>query len=429
METTLDLREVAQQALAQMRAAGFEHAQVTAGRTLQTEVNIAHDQPSLLRSTESQALALLGIVDQRTASTELADFTPSAVAARIAGLVEDARSAPRDDAYAVSSGQAASIVQGPQSPDLDVLTGKSAELLAFRARETPHTFLRNAEASHVQRQWHTLTSGGSDLAGSVGWYSLSAMGVGREGDRSSSINYTGGNCHDLVSEPVDRLFGLGAMLRELPRQVHARPLGRKFTGDVIFSPQAVGSLLAWLLGQLGDMQLIAGSSLYRGSVGQRIASPLLTLRSRFDAPGVAAVTADAFAAPPVTLVDAGTLRALTPSLYGSRKTGIAHVPVAAAGWEVLPGEAPLAELIGSVREGAIVNRLSMGMPAANGDFSSVIKNSFLVEGGAVGAALTESMIAGNMAQMLQAIVGVSRERIDTGDLRLPWLRVADLHFS
>jgi PmbA protein len=428
METTFDLHAVARQALEQMRAAGFEHAQVTASRMLQTEVNIAHDEPSLLRSTESQALALLGIVDQRTASTELADFSPGVVAERIAGLVEDARSAPRDDAHAVSSGQSAQIVQGPQAPDLDVLTGKSAELLAFRARETPSAFVRNAEARHVLRQWHTLTSSGSDLAGRLGYYSFSAMGVGREGDRSSSINYAGGSCHDLAATPVDQLFGLGEMLRELPRQVHARPLGRKFTGDVIFSPQAVGSLLAWLLGQLGDTQLIAGSSLYRESVGQRIASPLLTVRSRFDGPGVAAVTADAFTAPPVTLVDAGTLRALTPSLYGSRKTGLPHVPVA-AGWEIQPGDTPRAELVASVREGAIVNRLSMGMPAANGDFSSVIKNSFLVEDGAVGDALTESMIAGNMAQMLQDIVGVSRECIDTGDLRLPWLRVAGLHFS
>jgi PmbA protein len=425
---TIDLRAVAQQALAQMRAAGFEHAQVTASQTLQTEVSIAHDEPSLLRSTQAQSLSLLGIVDQRIASTELADFAPDAMRARMASLVEDARSAPRDEANAVSSGQSVRIAQGPLAPDLDLLTGKAAELLAFRAKETPQTFLRSAEAQHQSRHWHTLTSGGSDIAGSLGCYSLSAMGVGRQGGKSSSINFAAGYSHDLAA-PVEQLFGLGRVMRELPRQVHTQPLGRKFTGDVILAPQAVGALIGWLLGQLGDMQLIAGSSLYRDRVGQPVASPLLTLRSRFDGPGVAAVSGDAFATPPVTLLDAGTLRALVPTLYGSRKTSLPHVPVAASGWEIVAGDAPLEEMIASVRHGAVVGRLSMGNPAANGDFSSIIKNSFLVEGGTVGPALTESMIAGNMAQMLLGIVGVSRECIDTGETRLPWLRIAGLHFS
>jgi PmbA protein len=196
----------------------------------------------------------------------------------------------------------------------------------------------------------------------------------------------------------------------------------------VFTPNAVADLLGWLLGQLSDTQLIAGSSLYRESVNQAIASPLLTVRSRFDAPGVAAISADAFATPPVTLVEAGELRALTPTLYGSRKTGIAHVPTA-SGWDVATGETALADVVAGVQRGAIVGRLSMGMPAANGNFSGVIKNSFAIEGGEPRQALAETMISGNMAQMLKDIVAVSREAIDSGALRLPWIRIANLHFS
>jgi PmbA protein len=190
----------------------------------------------------------------------------------------------------------------------------------------------------------------------------------------------------------------------------------------------VSDLLGWLFGQLGDTQLIAGSSLYRESVGQVIASPLFTVRSRFDAPGVAAISTDGFATPPVTLVEHGKLLALTPTLYGSRKTGLPHVPVA-GGWEVAAGTTPLAEVVGGVQRGAIVGRLSMGMPAANGNFSGVIKNSFAIEGGEPGQALSETMITGNMAQMLRDIVAVSREVIDSGAQRLPWIRIANLHYS
>ena len=104
-------------------------------------------------------------------------------------------------------------------------------------------------------------------------------------------------------------------------------------------------------------------------------------------------------------------------------------PRPAGGWALDAGTTPLAELIAAVPHGALVDRLSMGAPAANGDFSGVIKNSFVIEGGVVGAALSEAMINGNMARMLLDVAAVSRERIDTGALLLPWLRIGGLHFS
>ena len=99
------------------------------------------------------------------------------------------------------------------------------------------------------------------------------------------------------------------------------------------------------------------------------------------------------------------------------------------GWELVAGSTPLAEVIAAVPRGALVDRLSMGNPAPNGDFSGVIKNSFRIDDGQRGAALAETMISGNVAQMLDQVVAVSRERIDTGSGALPWLRIAGLHFS
>ncbi|WP_048438921.1 metallopeptidase TldD-related protein [Caenimonas sp. SL110] len=427
MEATL--KNAAQTALELMRSAGFEHAQVTAAHTQLDELNVAHNEPSLLRSAESHKLSLMGIVEGRVASTEMADLSADAMRERIAGLYADAKSAPQDDANAVSSNQRARIVQGPQEADRDLMAGKMAELLAFRATETPKMMIDEGDAKHTLRRWHTLTTGGSDLSGSVGCYSLGAFGTARDGNQSSSFNYTGGDTNDLGSAPAQDQFGMGQMLRDTERQIHTQPAGGKFVGDVVLTPNAVASLLSWLQGQLSDTQLISGSSLYRDSVGQIIASPLLTVRSRFDSPGVAAMSGDGFVTPAVTLVDKGRLLALTPTLYGSRKTGLKHVPVAGGGWVVESGATPLAEMVGGVKRGALVGRLSMGSPAANGNFSGVIKNSFLIEGGELGTALSEVMIAGNMAQMLKDIVAVSQEVIDSGSLSLPWLRINNLHFS
>jgi PmbA protein len=429
MEHEIDLPAVAERALAQMARRGFEHAQASASAAALSELNVNHNEPSLLRTTLQRRLALAGIVDGRKAATELTELGDDAVRARIDTLFDEARSAPRDDANAVSAGQHADIVQGPAEADEALLAQKVRELLDFRAAETPKMMVDEAFASHTALRLHVLTSGGSALAARLGWYAMSVFGTAREGGRSSSFAYTDGTAHDLGGAHASELFGIGRMLRDTERQIDTRPIDAKFVGDVVLAPNAVQDLLSWLHNQIGDVQLIAGSSLYRDKVGERIASPLLTLSSRFDAPGVAAISADAFATPPLQVLREGVLATLAPSLYASRRTGLPHVPVAAGGWALQAGATPLEQVIGDVARGALVGRLSMGNPAANGDFSGVIKNSFLIERGELGPALSEVMIAGNVAQMLKDVQAVSRERIDAGAWLLPWLRVGGLHFS
>ena len=105
MSITSDLSTVAEQALQQMLAQGFDQAQVSASHTAQDELNVNHNEASLLRSTENLKLSLLGIAGGRMASTELGDWQPDAVRERIAQLKADVQSAPQDEANAVSSGR------------------------------------------------------------------------------------------------------------------------------------------------------------------------------------------------------------------------------------------------------------------------------------------------------------------------------------
>ncbi|MGM9485945.1 metallopeptidase TldD-related protein [Ideonella sp. YS5] len=422
------LRDQAERVLGWLRDQGFDQAQVNAGMHRQCELNVAHDEASLMRSTEQSRLSLLGVLDGRRASAELGTFDGETVRRAVAELFDAARAAPQDAANVVSAGQRARIVQGPLEPDPAGLADTMAGLLEFRARETPRFSIEEGVSAHHLSESCTLTTGGSDLAWRAGWVSLSAFGTARDGGRASSFNVAGGDAHSLKGVPAEACFGIGEMMRDTSQQIETQPLGAKFVGEVILTPPAVGDLLDWLLGQLGDAQLIAGSSLYRECVGETIAAPALGVRSRFQAPGVVPVSPDACQAAPVELVREGRLLTLLPSLYGSRKTGLPHVP-SVYGWEMAAGGESRSRLVEQVSKGAIVGRLSMGVPAANGDFSGVIKNSFRIEGGTPGAALSEVMISGNMARMLKDLLGVSRERLDTGATVLPWLRIGGLHFS
>lgn len=425
------LRDTAERALKQMTARGFEQAQAAASLASLTELNFENNQASLLRSTRTLRVALVGITGARRAATEISDGSDEALAAAVEALHHDASVAPPDPAHAVSSGQRAAIVQGPEACDVEQLAASVAALLDWRDRETPTVVLKSGAASHLLQRSVLLTSGGSDLECRIGRCEFSAVFNAREGARSSSFNFMGGATHDLAAVPAHELFGIGALMRDTARSIDARPLASMraaFDGEVVLTPAAAASLLSWLLGQLADDRLLSGTSMFRERVGDVIAAPALTLASRFDAPGVAAVSADGFVTPPVRVVEAGRLATLTPSFYASRRTGLPHVPVA-AGWAVPPGRRPWRELVADVQRGALVARLSMGMPSANGDFAGVVKNSFLIEDGRIGAPLAETMISGNVAQMLRDLREASAERIDTGEWLLPWLRVGGLHFS
>jgi len=427
---TPDVHGTAERVLERMRRRGFDAAQVTVAQTLRRELNVQHNEPSLLRSSERHKLAVVGLKDGRRAATEGSDLGDEGISTLIDTLWSTTLAAPQDEANALSAGQRARIEQGPRQCDAGELTTATQALLAWRARETPTMMIEEGLAAHQRVLQHTLTSGpggDSDLACELGWYEFVVFGLAREGGQASSFNYAGGQADTLAGVPA--LFGTGEMMRALTRQVRTQPLGERFVGDVVLSPRAVADLLGWLMQQLGDGPLIDGSSLFRERVGQAIASPLLTLQSRYDAPGCTPLTADAFVAPPVKLLDAGVLTQLAPSLYGSRKTGVPHRPLVSSGWQLAAGETPLEAMIAAVPRGALVDRLSMGDPAPNGDFSGVIKNSFLIDSGRLGSALSETMISGNVAQMLRDVAAVSRERLDSGGECLPWVRVTGLHFS
>lgn len=420
------LHELAQGLLERLRRRGFEHAQVHATEERRCELNLAHNEPSLLRSNLARRVAASAIVDGRRASAQGTDLTDEGLARFADELWGAAQAAPQDEAHAVSAGQRLQLVRGPADPDPPALTRALRSVLDWRAEHTPTMMIEEGLAAHRRVRSVVLSSGDSRIETDLGWIELSVFGLAREGERTSSFNHAGGAAHELPDLP--QAFGLARMMQDLTRQVHTRPLGERFVGDVVLAPGAVTDLLEWLAGQIGDSRLIDGSSLYRHKVGQPVASPLLTLQSRYDAPGCSPVTADAFVAAPARLLDAGRLTQLAPSLYGSRKTGVPHTPLA-EGWELLPGTTPLAELIAAVPRGALVDRLSMGSPAPNGDFSGVVKNSFLIEDGRVTDALAETMISGNVARMLLDVAAVSAERIDSGSQELPWVRIPGLHFS
>ena len=96
-------------------------------------------------------------------------------------------------------------------------------------------------------------------------------------------------------------------------------------------------------------------------------------------------------------------------------------PAGGGNIEIVAGDKPLEQCLKNVKKGVLVCRFSGGSPAANGDFSGVAKNSFLIEDGRITRALSETMISGNFADMLRKVEWISAEALNDGSSILPYV--------
>lgn len=421
------MQGLAKSVLQKLQDAGFDAARVTITETDMNELNVAHNHVSLMRSTINQQLSLLGLLDQRKVTASVSSLDDEAIDHVIAGMLRDVQTSPQDPANAVSADQAGQFEKGPQLVDRESLALAAKNFLSYRSERYPTFQIEEASIKHELEKTTLLTSEGTELFSSIGEYGFSIMGSSKDEHGSSSFNYTGGNINDLPENLVEH-FDLDMMMANSVQETQTELVGDKFEGDVVLMPMAVNDLLGWLAGQITDFALLSDSSVYKNSVGQLVASDKLTVRSNEQGAGVAPFNGEGFLVTPLKLIDQGKLTTLLPSYYGSRKLNVPFVP-APSGFAIDAGEVSRDDMIASVERGALVSRLSMGSPAANGDFSGVIKNSFLIENGKRSKALSETMITGNVAQMLQDIAAISKEVTDFGSDKVPWLKIKGLKFS
>ncbi|HEV8078119.1 MAG TPA: TldD/PmbA family protein [Marinobacter sp.] len=413
--------------LSALTRAGFDDARVTITETDVNELNIAHNHVSLMRTTQSQSLAIMAIQDSRRASASVTSLDEAVIAQVITDLQRDMATSPQDTAYAVAPNQRGKFEQGPQSVDREAIAASAKSLLETRAEKYPTFQIEECAIKHTQEKTALVTTLDTELTSSVGSYGVTLMGASKDEHGSSSFNYTSGHLYALPERLTD-VLDLDQLMASSVQETQTEMVGDKFTGEVVLMPMAVMDLIGWLTHQLGDGALISQTSVYQNAVGDCIGAPLLSLRNNPQGAGQPPFNAEGFVIEPVTLIDTGKLTCQLPSYIGSRKLDIAYTPIA-GGWCIDAGDVSRADMLASTKHGALVGRLSMGNPAANGDFSGVIKNSFLLENGKRSKALTETMITGNITQMLKDIQAISAEVSDFGSYRLPWLKIGGLRFS
>ena len=395
------------------------------------ELNVDGGEISLFRTIFDTQLTLTVIHESKKGTVTTNRTDERSLQNAVEEANEMALSSQQDDAYDIAEGHTLKVKGNISEPESELMYERLKEMMALVKERWPEVIVEQTILRHKDNVRHYQNSRSADLYEEKGYYELMMMFTAKKGAKSSSFNGCFLSMNDL-SCPLLKYGGLERLISEAPHQIEARPFPGKSVGDIIITPECLDDFIEFLAIHLSDRTLITGTSFLKDSLNRTVAPPFLTLKSaprdRAMAGGYA-ITRDGFPAENLTIIDKGVLKSYLLSQYGANKCGLERAVNDGYYYVIEPGSESLATLIGKVDKGLVLNRFSGGNPGENGDFSGVAKNSFLIENGQVKGALNETMISGNVRELFLNIKGLSREVIDTGYSRLPWVHSGGVTIS
>ena len=214
--------------------------------------------------------------------------------------------------------------------------------------------------------------------------------------------------------------------------------GSSFRGSVLLSPEAVSSfVVSNLLTLMNSGPHRKEKSLLCGRLGERIASPLLSLTDDATIPDRVTSTAfdrEGVAKRRLELLKDGVFQSIFYNHFEAAAAGIAggstgHAAgsvaaspgVGCGAIEVGAGETPMDTMLSIASPCIMVERFSGSVNPITGSFSGVVKGGFLIENGQR-RPVGETLIAGDLLELVANITHVSKERHDVfGSSLVPWL--------
>lgn len=419
------LEQTARFALQALQAAGAELAWVEVTRQETREFSVESGDFSLFRSLFDNSLSLTAVQGGRKGSLRLNRFDEESVARAAQECLAVAASGMADEAWSLNpAADCADFSWGVPEPELDAFFARCRELKETLETDWPDILSDSMIFLHVGEQSVYLNSRGSLFRERCGHYEVSLSFSGHRDGKSSSFFYSGFLTDDL-SVPFLRRATLEEDLRCARAAVDTRSVGGTFEGTVLLHPNCLAELLGIAAGTFAsDSCLIDGTSIWKDRLDRPVADPRLSVAiAPLDSRILAGerYTAEGHISENYDFIREGVLRSFLLSRYGAAKTGLPRSANTDSCMVVAPGDTPLSELLAGIDRGLLVGRLSGGNPGPNGDFSGVAKNSFLIENGSLGDAVSETMLAGNLALLLQNVAGISRELVCDGASVLPWV--------
>lgn len=403
---------------------GADAAQVSVAEGLLEEFNVDSGEFSLIRTVCSSSASMKALKDNKKGTAAVNDLSEEALDIACSECVELACSGKEDKDFTIASlTENKSFVNGPLSCEKEKFFDNIIRFVKQMAEEFPQITAEQIGASYSYGKQVLMNTNGVQYTEEDGCYSISIMFNAHEGDEVTSFNCVD---FDFLEPDADimELAGTREALENAVKELHPEQLDEKFCGTAVIMPQCMGDFIGVIFGFTGDYGLIEKTSPWCSKLGEKVADESFTLRvipNDERIIGGENITSDGYIAENFTLIESGVLKSFSLSEYGARKTGLDRAPSTSGAVEIIAGEKSFADIIAGIDRGILVGRFSGGEPGANGDFSGVAKNSFLIKDGRIACPLRETMISGNVAEMIKNIVAISSDTVNDSSSVLPWI--------
>lgn len=429
-----ELKNIATYAIKALNMRGADSSAVSAGHTITREFNVDGGEFSLFRTMFDNSLVLTAVKGGKKGTAAVNHFDIESIEAAADNCIAaaDASQADKDWEFGPNAGEV-SFTDGVIEPDLELFFSRCKELVEIIRLDYPKIIIEQLIVAHKSRKGVYMNTNGSCFDRKSGSYNLMMMFSAHENGKGSSFFGCGFETVDL-STPFIEQASLRRDLANVEKQIYTKSIPGKFRGTVLVPPGCLGEILYYALSSFADGSAVnSGTSIWKDKLGEKVADERLNISLSPCCDGIISGsrwTSDGYLTEKFDLIKDGVLQSFVMNKYFANKTGFARSKnYSIENVVVAKGDKPLENIIRDIDKGLLLGRISGGRPASSGDFSMVAKNSFIIENGKIGDAVSEVMINGNLAEMLSNIKDISIESETDGGTGLPWIAFNDITIS
>jgi len=421
-----ELKKIAFSAIDALKERGADDASVSASYIETREFNVDGGEFSLFRTMFDNSLSLTAIKKGKKGSSAINHFDEESIVSAADSCIAAAEASETDENWEFGPNAGGlSFKDGAVEADMELFFSRCRELVDNIRIYFPKIIIEQLIVSHKSIRSVYSNTNGSCFDRKFGFYNMMMMFSAHENGKGSSFFGCGFQTDDL-SKPFIEQASLRRDLCDVEKQIYPVPVSGKFDGTILVPPGCLGNILYYALTCFAEGSAVnAGTSIWKDKLGQKVADDSLTISLAPCSEEIVAGsrwTADGYVCEDFDVIKEGKLCSYIMNKYFSNKTGFARSKNYSIENIIIPsGDKALADIISGIDKGLLVGRISGGKPSSSGDFSMVAKNSFIIEKGKVGDAVSEVMINGNLANILNNIRGISIEKEADGGTSLPWM--------
>ncbi len=389
-------------------------------------VNIEKNEIQIGKSQEKEEVGIRVLIGDKMGFASVNSFEKDKIMSKVKEAISVTSASISDENYTIPNPKKSikvGSIYDPSIVDFDIEDSvKYAERFLRSAKEYDERFQFNTGSfSAIVTHRAIVNSRGirSDEKSSIFHYD--ALGMAVDGEDVSSFDSKQKAVHFVDEIDVECLG------REISKNT-VETLGAKkaenFVGPAVFSPEAMMMIsYMGLIQPLKASRVQKGMSKFADKLGKKITDSRLTITDESNLEegiGCRAFDREGIPAPNLDIIKDGTLKNYYHNSYTGNKEGIESTGHAAGSASQMPkinpsnfvikaGDKTKEELIGEMEKGIYINRFSGNIDPVSGDISGVAKGGSMIKDGEKKYPIKETMISGNVFELIKNISGISKE--------------------